>query len=367
MEDDLFIDRLRRKERFRQIEEERRQRMLASSKPVHSGSEHAAPAVDASKCAIPTKSEKLDAYPSSVLKNYAFCKPNNAVPVDVGYINMKSSPLSSVSMSQTPEKMRSKQNEQKISVRFDSERSLSSCDDPVLKKPSFQTEAAGPTVFFRKTVAVASGKRKLAFDDDDDTESDGEDLLVLARKKENPLYEHPVPPTEAVIATAETTSEPVLKSPRNPLTLMKQENDIEMVRMSPLSHRLSAESNRQLWSDSEDEKFLPSSKLATRRKSQPKAKSLPNVESADGILGSLTSSKNFDDIGSKDKPSFASPKFGPYVSSEPFLLRPHKDDETYEVPASICRYLPEYQREGIQFLYRCGICTKRGAILGDGR
>jgi hypothetical protein len=372
MDDDLFIDRLRRKERFRQMEEERRQRMLEESKYVPSHSDHVA-TVDAPKdvnvtkiSSISEKGKLFDAYPSSVLKNYSFGKPNNGIPGGVGYSHMKSSPFSSVSMSQTPEKVRANRQEQKVANRFDSDISLSSDDGPVLDKSPVKYRQVVPALASKSATAVSS-KRKLSFDDDD-TESEGEDLVLLVRRKENPQYDHP---TKIVIATGESivsSGKPLSKSPRNPLTLMKQEYDIKSVRkMSAVSLRRSSESNHHLWSDSEDEKDSP--KLTNRRSSLTKCGSARKLDSATstGTLKTVTSHRDDDDLGSKEKPSFDRPKFGPYVSS-PFLLRStHDSDETYEIPASICRYLPEYQREGIEFMYRCGICTKRGAILGDGR
>jgi hypothetical protein len=373
MDDDLFIDRLRRKERFRQMEEERRQRMLEESKYVTSHGDHAV-LVDAPKDAkgtrIPSKSEKIasfDAYPSSVLKHYSYSKPNSGIPGDVGYLNMKSSPLSSVSMSQTPEKARANRQEPKVARRLDSDRSLSSFEDRDLDdKPLVKSAQALPTLA-TKTATTVSGKRKLCFNDSD-TESEGEDLVLLVQRKENPNY---VPPTEPVVSKEDakvTSSNTAAKTPRNPLILMKQEYDMESVRkMSPASLRRSSGSNQHLWSDSEDEKDRPS-KFTSRGSSRSKGGLGQKRDSTMGALETFTSTyKSDDNLGSKEKPIFDRPKFGPFVAS-PFILRSiDESDETYEVPASICRYLPDYQREGIEFMYRCGICTKRGAILGDGR
>jgi hypothetical protein len=79
------------------------------------------------------------------------------------------------------------------------------------------------------------------------------------------------------------------------------------------------------------------------------------------------------DSRQRQKPQFDQPKFGPYDPPVPFILRSNNDnnnnnddDSSYEVPASINRYLPNYQREGIEFMYKCGIATNVGAILGDG-
>jgi len=64
------------------------------------------------------------------------------------------------------------------------------------------------------------------------------------------------------------------------------------------------------------------------------------------------------------KPNIENPKLGPPSSLEPLILQKENHDVIYSVPASINRYLPEYQREGIIFLFR-HIIQNRGAILGD--
>ena len=79
------------------------------------------------------------------------------------------------------------------------------------------------------------------------------------------------------------------------------------------------------------------------------------------------------------KPTFSNPKLGAPSKLEPFILRKECNESEYslydensskeeapfhEVPASINRYLLDYQREGIQFLYS-SIVQNKGAILGD--
>lgn len=64
-------------------------------------------------------------------------------------------------------------------------------------------------------------------------------------------------------------------------------------------------------------------------------------------------------------PHFANPTFGPF-ENEPLVLKNLEDDQRggHQVPASLSRYLPDFQREGIQFLYNT-IANGNGAILGE--
>jgi hypothetical protein len=85
------------------------------------------------------------------------------------------------------------------------------------------------------------------------------------------------------------------------------------------------------------------------------------------------------------KPDFERPKFGPFVFDPLKLVTTNSvaerpvgvmgpdagdvgDDEDtqeeFEVPASINRFLPNYQQEGIRFLYEL-VSSRRGGILGD--
>jgi len=66
----------------------------------------------------------------------------------------------------------------------------------------------------------------------------------------------------------------------------------------------------------------------------------------------------------KQHPEFANPHFGPFAN-EPFVLQNLKTGDVgpHQVPASLSRYLPVYQREGIQFLYN-NIVNGLGVILG---
>ena len=69
-----------------------------------------------------------------------------------------------------------------------------------------------------------------------------------------------------------------------------------------------------------------------------------------------------DELEQRLHPTFDQPKFGPFAE-EPLVLN-GANGWSHQVPASISRYLPDYQREGIEFLYKV-MSSGKGAILGD--
>ena len=68
----------------------------------------------------------------------------------------------------------------------------------------------------------------------------------------------------------------------------------------------------------------------------------------------------------KQHPNFANPNFGPF-ENVPLVLKNEEGDllegDCHQVSASLSRYLPTFQREGIQFVYNA-LANGRGAILG---
>lgn len=62
-------------------------------------------------------------------------------------------------------------------------------------------------------------------------------------------------------------------------------------------------------------------------------------------------------------PHFEAPYFGPF-DNEPMLLIDERNELQYEMPLSINRYLPNYQQEGIEFMFD-RLAKGCGAILGD--
>ena len=76
------------------------------------------------------------------------------------------------------------------------------------------------------------------------------------------------------------------------------------------------------------------------------------------------------------KPNFANPVLGPPGPLEPLVLTSGDEDTKptaqelengvvkHQVPASINRYLQDYQRQGIQFMYS-SVMQGKGCVLGD--
>ena len=270
-------------------------------------------------------------------------------------------------------------------------------------------------------VAVRStAKRKLsAFSSESD--DDTEEILARAQRLDEQKRKQNV-------SSNQTTTTPESKSrmdirnksrPRNPFTLMKEEEDcFENIYKMNFSNAAAgsrnvlqgeASNNNLLWSDdSEEECHRRNKKImsitATKKRKSKDTKKIEPQKTLDS-KSSTTAQGGFDeevdknvnteeddDSQKRSHPYFDHPKFGPYDPPVPFVLRSSDSDVNevendatnnhvntsnsnhqmveqrynYQVPASINRYLPDYQRAGIEFMYRCGIVTKGGAILGDG-
>jgi hypothetical protein len=294
------------------------------------------------------------------------------------------------------------------------------------KEKSQRRDSAGPRTSHNNTsqsgTNSSSAKQKLSvldIESDDETE----EILARAQKREEEkrrTQSMSSNPTTTTLASKNRTD--VIKKrtrPRNPFTLMKEEDDcfenIYQVNKRNASRNLfqNDANNNSLWSDDsddEEEKNRRNSKMAittTKKRKSKGRKSPDNVHwNATANQTSLASKSayvnNVDEIDRNGidqeeedddrydsqeptHPYFHDPKFGPYDPPVPFVLRSsdsaddNEMDDTdqqnqttdeshhsYQVPASINRYLPDYQRAGIEFMYRCGIVTKGGAILGDG-
>jgi hypothetical protein len=116
-----------------------------------------------------------------------------------------------------------------------------------------------------------------------------------------------------------------------------------------------------LWDDSDEERPTPEDKKKKPKKKQQQARD----KTARTRVVEFTERDDGVDMPAL-KPEFSSPKFGPF-ELEPLVLGPPELTNHHQVPASIKRYLPIYQQEGIRFLYNQAIVLRRGAILGDGK
>lgn len=75
------------------------------------------------------------------------------------------------------------------------------------------------------------------------------------------------------------------------------------------------------------------------------------------------SGMNLDEVVEVQHPEFESPTFGPF-ENEPLALRNCETGSSdHKVPAALARYLPQFQRDGIKFMYNA-IANGRGVILG---
>lgn len=172
------------------------------------------------------------------------------------------------------------------------------------------------------------------------------------------------------------------KSPRNPFTL----STFHAAKQPPRDVAIKSTNNESddLWSDSDNneeptkkaktERVPKSLKLLQSRKKRPNEEAerglnriLPSMKNLEQSLQDITEDEDFNVDLTELKPVFDFPRFGP-LDFEPFVLNPgHLGIESpICVPASISRYLPLYQKEGIQFMYNQAVTSGHGAVLGDG-
>ena len=111
------------------------------------------------------------------------------------------------------------------------------------------------------------------------------------------------------------------------------------------------------------------------RKRKGRIKGKRNETEKDESDSSIVSDEEESRLLSQLKPNFTNPALGPPGPLEPFLLSKGDDDinrtaaelenesAKHQVPASINRYLQDYQREGIQFMYS-SVNERKGCVLG---
>jgi SNF2 family DNA or RNA helicase len=124
-----------------------------------------------------------------------------------------------------------------------------------------------------------------------------------------------------------------------------------------------------LWSDDDEPVTKPAPKkrnsLEPKQRKIPKPNAKPSQKSRERTED-VSDDETDEWEGSKDElyPEFKPPRFGPF-ELEPYELSPQGEEDEDRVPASIARYLPLHQREGLDFLYKCLVTSGHGAILGD--
>lgn len=130
-----------------------------------------------------------------------------------------------------------------------------------------------------------------------------------------------------------------------------------------------------LWSDSDGEKKDDNKGKGRRKATSNISKPVNTKSESEQQLATTTKSGSMIDAVNHDgdtivdelalKPEFVRPKFGPF-ETVPLNLGPCDAPCEHRVPASINRYLPNYQQVGIDFMYNQVVVRKQGAILGDG-
>lgn len=240
----------------------------------------------------------------------------------------------------------------------------------------------------RKIVPTAAGK--ILYDSDEDEDDDIAKFLrrhpIQDAAQRNPparvaspLMESP-PATQAsqnsppavVAAKPPPAAEPP-HAPRNPLARMASPPiPSSAVRQPPAT---SPGEDDFLWdgSDGEGEKDHSEYDAVMDKRGKKRKRVLADKNKIPGDPRLSTYFPKDDDDDDEDngvvldesKPEFDAPKFGPFDDG-PLMLGPVNVSKRHQVPASISRYLPDYQREGIRFLYQQAIVRHMGAILGDG-
>ena len=110
----------------------------------------------------------------------------------------------------------------------------------------------------------------------------------------------------------------------------------------------------------EEEKEHCKTELVSRKKP------LKTIEKKEVVVDSIVTEEEKERSKMELYPDFDDPQFGPFEPAEPLMLSygDISKEERIEVPMSISRFLPKYQRDGILFMYD-RIAAGHGAILGD--
>ena len=227
----------------------------------------------------------------------------------------------------------------------------------------------------------------------DSSDDDGNDDDDSSTKKQTPS----TPPHQQTA----TPSSDKNSTPRNPLARMKETygHYTKQTYSTLAATGATAPSDTSLWTDDDDEEVgVGAAKLATARapkkdqktakfndsitEKKPNAKPKKRQPTQSGhplqvvaINTRLPSDPTEEEEYVSEvqlKPDFEFPKFGPFECQPLPLVADFSataagaahEGEAFEVPASISRFLPPYQKEGIKFVYDA-IAKHGGAILGD--
>jgi hypothetical protein len=265
------------------------------------------------------------------------------------------------------------------------------CDDNNLPLEKNHTNSASREKTIRSETNTDS---RVSFLDNDSSED--EDLLLVLRKNGNIDYHEGVkqkslgqksPSFNASVENQQSDPSQVPKRPvpkiyRNPLTKMREMGEsADIAIMSATETKFNERDDTKLWSDGDDN-FTESSikdvkykrkradnRVELKTDKQSRQKNPPNQDGATFVDDDLSIEDITDEeeLEKEIKPFFKEPNFGPFEFLPLKISHANSEDEYYEVPASINRYLPYYQRDGVSFIFDKAIAPRRGAILGDGK
>eukprot|EP00522_Entomoneis_paludosa_P011126 CAMPEP_0172442048 /NCGR_PEP_ID=MMETSP1065-20121228/2519_1 /TAXON_ID=265537 /ORGANISM="Amphiprora paludosa, Strain CCMP125" /LENGTH=1289 /DNA_ID=CAMNT_0013191709 /DNA_START=35 /DNA_END=3904 /DNA_ORIENTATION=+ len=243
---------------------------------------------------------------------------------------------------------------------------------------------------------IALSKIKEAGSMKDDQKSSRSDppLEVVSKKPEKSVSQSPVldqrPSDDSPHSSSDEESPDknakrrgVTKNARNPLNRMKDDmaptkGSISGDKLKDAACALDGDIVDQMWADpiaseEEDEKSSSGKRKAKKsRKSSDQGGRERNYSMNCPLAGldlEANSGKNDDEIRAERKPNMTHPQFS--GADEPLVLEMDQRIDNscdaghqYEVPASMARYLGEYQKRGVEFLFQ-SISMHKGAILGD--
>jgi hypothetical protein len=289
---------------------------------------------------------------------------SGVLPAAVDFAHLKASPASSLSMSQsqTPEVAKKRPR----LLMYDSSDHSSDEEDMVefhrKKILREELEARGGVENTPDKPSPPKGPpREIHKVGDKNDLKEGDYLKRQSEPKQPPesseqvtttTTEIPQQPKEPRIPLVPTIYAPLY--PKTPATSFPAHQDQDDSLWDDSDEERPASQNKKKKPEPQDKKKKPKKKQEQARDNTYRTRVVEFTERDDGA-----------DVTAL-KPEFASPKFGPF-ELEPLVLGPPERTNRHQVPASIKRYLPEYQQEGIRFLYDQAILLRRGAILGDGK
>lgn len=324
-------------------------------------------------------------------------------------------PLRKPSISSTTKKKNNSNDKKNISKDFNS--SSDDSDDNIKRKPSIASMSAAKKKRQKmdddndNAPAKVMDLDRVPSPDEKKKEADSDDLMddtPPKAKTASQVSSPPPPPEETETNSNNNKTSPSKKKlkgpsplPRNPLVAQQPplaaQNSVSPNQQQKNYNRKFLEvDDSKLWeSDSDEEAVIKvtakarratkakvtaanKGKVATEACSSAKTNSVdsnPSSPTKKSLIDELEDANNEDEERKanriKQHPHFANPTFGPFDNT-PLVLKNLEaaEDENdsggqhHQVPASLARYLPDFQREGVGFLYNA-IINGKGAILGD--